>query len=101
MPVAETEDTGETFSKFAWALWRMKILMAYSGRVVIVLGRDAFSLMAYGADLGNISTAEPRIDDDLRRWRRSRDTATKSTRPSVVPTVLTKAMESHCPAGIG
>jgi len=76
----------------------VKSLTDYSGQDVIVLGTDALLpqiVMRAGKGL-----TEAEIGADPRRWRRFRDTAVKSTRPSVVPTVLTKAWESHCPAGI-
>ena len=90
----------------------MKSLTDYSGQVVIVFGRDAFLPITYGTGLGSIvflpqivmrageGMTEPEIDEDLRRWRRFRDTVVKLTRPSVVPIVLTPASQSQCPAGI-
>jgi len=90
----------------------MKSLTDYSGQVVIVLGRDAVLPLTYGTGTESAillpqivmrageGLTEAEIGADLRRWRRSRDTATKSTHPSAVPPVLTKAAESHFPVGI-
>jgi len=90
----------------------MKSLTDYSGQVVIVLGRDAVLPLTYGTGTESAillpqivmrageGLTEAEIGADLRRWRRSRGTVIKSTRPSVVPTALTKATECHCPVGI-